>query len=323
MAGFSFFALLDDVSTLLDDIAAMTRVAAKQTAGVLGDDLALNAEQVTGMGQEREWPVVWAVCKGALLNKMILVPAALVISAFLPQVIPWLLLLGGTFLCFEGFHKVYHYFYTRAKHQEDDPAAEEHAKEILDALSGVDPAAYEKERVKGAIRTDFILSAEIIVLTLGVVSTQSLPVQLGVLAAISMIATLGVYGLVAGIVKIDNLGLYLTQRPNDRVLASAGHALGRGMLRAAPWIMKSLSVIGTIAMFLVGGGLYAHNIHAIGDILASWAAATGALSGLVGFILPGFFGLLVGALVNLIIAVASRILPRKKTQKLPTKISQI
>lgn len=311
MAGFSFFALLDDVATLLDDISVMTRVAVKQTAGVLGDDLALNAEQVTGMGQEREWPVVWAVCKGAALNKVILVPAALLISAFLPQIIPVLLLIGGTFLCYEGFHKVYHYFFKK-KHKDAKPAGEFDPKQAAKVLPPVDMVAYEKERVKGAIRTDFILSAEIVVLTLGVVSTQSLPVQLGVLAAISAVATGAVYGLVAGIVKIDNVGLYLTQRKGDGVMTRILHAIGRGMLRAAPWVMKSLSVIGTIAMFLVGGGLYAHNIHAIGDLLNAWAAATGPLSTVVGILLPGVFGLLVGAVVNVVIALASPLLPKRK-----------
>jgi len=315
MAGFSFFALLDDVATLLDDISMMTRVAAKQTAGVLGDDLALNAEQVTGMGQEREWPVVWAVFKGAALNKVILVPAAMLISAFVPQIIPILLLIGGTFLCYEGFHKVYHYFLKRTRPEDIkprplDPAL---AAEVLPAL---DMVAYEKERVKGAIRTDFILSAEIIVLTLGVVSQQSLGVQLGVLAAISAIATGAVYGLVAGIVKIDNVGLYLTMRPGDGVMTRILHSIGRGMLRAAPWVMKSLSVIGTIAMFLVGGGLYAHNIHAIGDLLNGWAAATGPLSTVVGIILPGFFGLFVGGIANIIIALATPFLPKPK-EKIP------
>lgn len=320
MAGTSFLTLLDDVATLLDDISVMTRVAAKQTAGVLGDDLALNADQVTGMGQEREWPVVWAVCKGALLNKVILVPVALLISKFLPWLIPWLLLIGGTFLCYEGFHKVYHYFFMRGHHEDGEKP---HTKDI-DTLAEIDPAAYEKERVKGAIRTDFILSAEIIVLTLGVVSTQSLPVQLGVLTAISLIATLGVYGLVAGIVKIDNLGLFLTQRPGKNFMARASHSIGRGMVRAAPWIMKTLSVVGTVAMFLVGGGLFSHNIHAIGDLFAAWASTTGAMSTLVGIILPGIFGLLVGGVVNIIVAFAQKILPERKksTPKVPTQLKR-
>lgn len=306
MAGTSIFTLLDDVATLLDDISMMTRIAAKQTAGVLGDDLALNAEQVTGMGQEREWPVVWAVCKGALLNKIILVPAALLISAFLPQIIPLLLLIGGAFLCYEGFHKVYHYIFTHAQ-QEAETSPGTPLDEALNTPEEIDLVAYEKERVKGAIRTDFILSSEIIVLTLGVVAQQTLPVQLGVLAAISLIATGAVYGLVAGIVKIDNLGLFLTQRKGKNIVARAWHAIGRAMLRAAPWIMKSLSVIGTTAMFLVGGGLFAHNIHAIGDLFEAWATATGIFRPLVGVLLPGIFGLLVGGVVNLVIALGRKL----------------
>jgi len=268
----SLLVLLDDIATVLDDVALLTKVAAQKTAGVLGDDLALNAQQVAGVKADRELPVVWAVCKGSLVNKLILVPGALLLSAVAPWSITPLLMAGGLFLCFEGFEKVAH----KLLHQ---PAADavEHER-LVQALSNesVDLVAFEKDKIKGAVRTDFILSTEIIVITLGTVAGSSFLTQLSVLSGVALMMTLGVYGLVACIVKIDDLGLYLTQRPN-RVLAGLQQALGRGLLRAAPLLMKSLSVLGTLAMFLVGGGILAHGWHALGQGIEHLSALAGNL----------------------------------------------
>ncbi|RZL38197.1 MAG: DUF808 domain-containing protein [Rubrivivax sp.] len=254
----SLLVLLDDIATILDDVATMTKVAAKKTAGVLGDDLALNAQQVTGVNADRELPVVWAVAKGSLLNKAILVPAALAISALAPWAITPLLMLGGAYLCFEGFEKLAHKFLHSA--DEDKSHHEELVKAIADPK--VDMAAYEKDKVKGAIRTDFILSAEIIVIALGTVATAPLQTQLAVLVTVSVAMTLGVYGFVAGIVKMDDVGLWLSRKAG-----AAAQAVGRFLLAAAPRLMQALSVLGTAAMFLVGGGILVHGIaplhHAI------------------------------------------------------------
>ncbi|TXH88289.1 MAG: DUF808 domain-containing protein [Rhodoferax sp.] len=273
----SLLALLDDIATILDDVAVLSKVAAKKTTGVLGDDLALNAQQVTGVAAEREIPVVWAVCKGSLVNKTILVPAALLISVFVPWLVTPLLMLGGAFLCFEGFEKLAHKFLHTA--QED--AA--HEAELMQALAdpAVDLLALEKEKVKGAIRTDFILSAEIIAITLGTVQTQSWTTQLAVLSTIALLMTVGVYGLVAGIVKLDDLGLYLNRRAS-----SLAQAVGAGILWAAPWLMKLLSVAGTAAMFLVGGGILVHGLPG----MPHW-------EGLAALALDGGVGVLAGALV--------------------------
>jgi predicted DNA repair protein MutK len=249
----SLLALLDDISALLDDVAMLTKVATRKTAGVLGDDLALNAQQVTGIAADRELPVVWAVAKGSLVNKSILVPAALLISAIAPWAITPLLMIGGLFLCFEGAEKIVHRFLHRA---EDDA----HLRALAEAIAdpSVDLVAFEKERIKGAIRTDFILSAEIIVISLGTVATAPLGVRIGVLVGIALLMTVGVYGLVAAIVKLDDGALALS-----RTRSSLLQAIGRGILVAAPWLMKSLSVAGTAAMFLVGGGILAHGIPAL------------------------------------------------------------
>ena len=242
----SLLALIDDIATVLDDVSVMTKVAAKKTAGVLGDDLALNAQQVTGVKADRELPVVWAVAKGSLRNKLILVPAALLISAFIPWAVTPLLMLGGAFLCFEGFEKLAHRFL----HADDDA----HARQI-DALSdpSVDMVAFERDKISGAVRTDFILSAEIIAITLGTVATASFAEQVVVLAGIAIIMTIGVYGVVAGIVKLDDAGLALSKSANG-----AAQRIGRAILAVAPWLMKSLSVVGTAAMFMVGGGILTH-----------------------------------------------------------------
>ncbi len=257
MAGASLFALLDDIASLLDDVAVLTKVAAKKTAGVLGDDLALNAQQVTGVSANRELPVVWAVAKGSLLNKAILVPAALLISALLPAAIPWLLMVGGAYLCYEGVEKLAHKFL----HDGDDAARHEADMQAMND-DGVDLVAYEKQRIKGAVRTDFILSAEIIVLALGVVAGQAFLSQVISLVLIAVLMTAGVYGVVGGIVKLDDIGLWLMRGKGK---AAAG--LGRVLVAAMPWLMKFLSVAGTVAMFLVGGGIVVHNVGFLHHLL--------------------------------------------------------
>lgn len=294
MAGSSLLALIDDIATILDDVSVMTKVAAKKTAGVLGDDLALNAQQVTGVDADRELPVVWAVAMGSLRNKVILVPAALAISAFIPWAVTPLLMLGGLFLCFEGFEKLAHKFLH--DRSEDDAHHAEHVAALVDA--NVDMVAFEKDKVKGAVRTDFILSAEIIAITLGVVANEPLMQQLTVLSGIALIMTVGVYGFVAGIVKLDDGGLYLSRRTGTGYFRRAQAALGRGILRAAPWMMKGLSVIGTIAMFLVGGGILTHGTPGAHDVIHHAAVAAGPV---VGAVLPtltdAVTGVLAGALV--------------------------
>ncbi len=298
----SLLALLDDIATILDDVSVLTKVATKKTAGVLGDDLALNAQQVTGVRTDRELPVVWAVARGSLVNKSILVPAALAISAFAPWAVTPLLMVGGAFLCYEGFEKLAHKF----MHDAGDDA---HRAELAQAVTDpqVDLVQIEKDKIKGAIRTDFILSAEIIAITLGTVAASPFVTQVGVLVGISLLMTVGVYGLVAGIVKLDDFGLYLSRR------ASAGaQAVGRGILSAAPWLMKALSVAGTAAMFLVGGGILTHGI---GPLHHAIEAATGNIGGmggtLVSMLLDGLTGIVAGALVLGVVLLVKRLLPRK------------
>ena len=284
----SLFLLLDDIATVLDDVSVMTKVAAKKTAGVLGDDLALNAEQVTGVSAARELPVVWAVAKGSAINKLILVPAALAISAFIPWAVTPLLMLGGAFLCFEGAEKVLHKFF----HAKEDA---EHKSKLKAALrkSTEELKAVEKDKIKGAIRTDFILSAEIIVIALGTVADKSLAVQVGVLTTIAVLMLVGVYGLVAGIVKLDDAGLALVQK-DSRVLKG----LGNGILAFAPKLMTFLSVAGTAAMFLVGGGIVAHGVpqlhHLEQSLIAGLSQPWETLSSM-GF--GGAVGLLLGLLL--------------------------
>jgi hypothetical protein len=294
MATPSLLTLLDDIASLLDDVAVLSRTAAKKTAGVVGDDLALNAEQVTGVGTDRELPVVWAVAKGALLNKLILVPAALAISAFLPAAILPLLMLGGVFLCYEGFEKVWHKL---AGHAASDTARSARAAR-LGALAdpAVDLVALERAKIKGAIRTDFILSAEIIVIALGTMSTAPIGRQVAALSVIAIGITLLVYGLVAGVVKLDDLGLKL-----HRSAAGASRAIGAGILRTAPVLMKGLSILGTAAMFMVGGSILVHGIpwleHAITHHAEDAAAITPALGTIVGLALEALAGVLAGAIV--------------------------
>jgi predicted DNA repair protein MutK len=284
----SLLLLLDDIATVLDDVSILTKLAAKKTAGVLGDDLALNAQQVSGVKAERELPVVWAVCKGSLINKAILVPAALAIGTWLPWLVTPLLMIGGAFLCFEGCEKLAHKFLHKEEH-----AAEVSKHERAVADPAVDVVAVEKDKIKGAVRTDFILSAEIIAITLGTVQGQPFVTQLSVLIGIALVMTVGVYGLVAGIVKLDDAGLHLSQRDD-----AGSRALGRGILAAAPWLMKGLSVAGTAAMFLVGGGILVHGVPALGHAVEAWAVDAGSLVGGLGSM--GFnagVGIVAGAIV--------------------------
>ncbi len=282
----SFFALLDDIATLLDDVSVLTKVAAKKTAGVLGDDLALNAQQVTGVRADRELPVVWAVAKGSAVNKAILVPAALAISAVAPWAVLPLLMLGGAYLCFEGMEKLAH----RWLHAGD---ADAHRRELERALADpqVDVVALEKDKVRGAVRTDFILSAEIIVISLGTVAGEPLPTRVAVLAGIAVLMTVGVYGLVAAIVKLDDLGLWLARKPG-----AAARRAGAAILRGAPWLMKGLSLAGTAAMFLVGGSILAHGVPAVGHAIEHLGESLPA-GALVVLLLEALVGMVAGALV--------------------------
>ena len=268
----SLLVLLDDIATLLDDVATMTKVAATKTAGVLGDDLALNAQQVTGVNPDRELPVVWVVAKGSLLNKAILVPAALAVSALAPWAITPLLMVGGAYLCFEGFEKLAH----KVLHSPEEDQA--HHEELVKAITDpqVDMATHERKKVKGAIRTDFILSAEIIVIALGTVAGAPLPTQLAVLVAVAVAMTVGVYGFVAGIVKMDDAGLWLGRRTG-----AAPRSLGRFLLAAAPLLMKALTVLGTAAMFLVGGGILVHGIEPLHHATAHLAEGQARLVSLL------------------------------------------
>jgi predicted DNA repair protein MutK len=310
MAAGSLLALIDDIATVLDDVALMSKVAAKKTAGVLGDDLALNAQQVTGVNPDRELPVVWAVAVGSLKNKAILVPAALAISAFIPQAITPLLMVGGAYLCFEGFEKLAHKFL----HSAAEDAA--HEEELAQALaSGADMCEVEKDKIKGAVRTDFILSAEIIVIALGVVNAQgtSFGAQVAALVAVAVGMTIGVYGVVAGIVKIDDLGLYLSRKSG-----SATRAIGNMLLAGAPMLMKALSVIGTAAMFMVGGGIIGHAfepLHHLAESAAHAVAGVPVLGGVLAAVTPTLIdavaGVIVGAVVLLGVSIVQRLRGKK------------
>jgi len=298
MAGSSLLVLVDDIATVLDDVALMSKMAAKKTAGVLGDDLALNAQQVSGVRAEREIPVVWAVAKGSFVNKLILVPSALAISAFVPWLVTPLLMVGGAYLCFEGFEKLAHKF---LHSKEEDEAGHAHLTEAV-ADPATDLVAYEKDKIKGAIRTDFILSAEIIAITLGTVADASLTQQVIVMSGIAIVMTVGVYGLVAGIVKLDDLGLWLTQKPGQMA-----KKIGGGILSAAPYMMKTLSVVGTAAMFLVGGGILTHGV----PVLHHWIEGVGAAAGSAGFAVPmllnGVAGIIAGAVVLAVVTAVGKL----------------
>ncbi|MET6555395.1 DUF808 family protein [Citrobacter farmeri] len=288
LAGSSLLTLLDDIATLLDDISMMGKLAAKKTAGVLGDDLSLNAQQVTGVRANRELPVVWSVAKGSLVNKVILVPLALLISAFIPWAITPLLMIGGAFLCFEGVEKVLHTLESRK--QKEDPAERQRR---LEALAAQDPLAFEKDKIKGAVRTDFILSAEIVAITLGIVAEAPLLNQVLVLSGIALVVTIGVYGLVGLIVKPDDMGYWLAEKTS--VLAQA---LGKGLLVVAPWLMKSLSVVGTLAMFLVGGGIVVHGVAPLHHAIEQFAQQQSAV---VALILPTLLNLVLGFIIGAIV----------------------
>lgn len=282
MAGANLLALIDDIATLLDDVALMTKVAAKKTAGVLGDDLAVNAEQVSGVRADRELPVVWAVFKGSLRNKLIIVPAALLISAVIPWAVTPILMLGGGYLCYEGFEKLVHYCSPK------DPQQHE---ALLAAVKDqqIDMLAFEQTKIAGAVRTDFILSAEIIAITLGTVANTNLQTQVAVLSVVALLMTIGVYGFVAGIVKLDDAGLYLSRK------SSPWNQIGLALVRFAPYLMKALTVIGTIAMFIVGGGIITHGL----PIIESWLhhlPQSPAIS-LLTHLTPTLVGLLSGAIL--------------------------
>jgi predicted DNA repair protein MutK len=288
----SLLALLDDIATVLDDVAVMTKVAAKKTAGVLGDDIALNVQQVAGVNSDRELLVVRAVARGSMLNKAILVPAALLLSAFVPRAVIPLMMIGGAFLCFEGVEKLAHkLLHSKA---EDDAHHAEMVEVLIDPHA--DLVAFEHDKIKGAIRTDFILSAEIIVISIGTVAKEAFAVQVGVLVAIAILMTVGVYGLVAGIVKLDEAGLFLSRRVGETGLARAQRMLGRGILRTAPWLMKFLSIAGTAAMFLVGGGILTHNVPALHHAIET-ISPPGVLGPVSGMLADLAVGVLVGAVV--------------------------
>lgn len=303
----SLLVLIDDIATILDDVAVMTKVAAKKTAGVLGDDLALNAQQVAGVKADRELPVVWAVTKGSFRNKLILVPAALAISALLPQAIIVLLMIGGAFLCYEGFEKLAHKF-LHSK-QED----EAHHSALVNAIADpeIDLVALEADKIKGAIRTDFILSAEIIVISLGTVADKPFWSQVSVLTSIAILMTVGVYGLVAGIVKLDDGGLHLSQRQGDGAGARFARSIGRGILHAAPYLMKSLSVIGTAAMFMVGGGILVHGIPGA-EAWIHGLVAEGFVASVLPTLVAAVAGIIAGALVLLVVTGLGRLFKTAK-----------
>jgi predicted DNA repair protein MutK len=309
LAGSSLLTLLDDIATVLDDVAILSKVAAKKTAGVLGDDLALNAEQVSGVKADRELPVVWAVAKGSFLNKLIIVPAALAISAFAPPLITVLLVIGGLFLCFEGFEKVFHKYFHKSEELQQDKQALHQKKLATLADDNVDLVAFEQAKIKGAIRTDFILSAEIVVIALGTVQEAAFGIQVAVVSGLALAITFGVYGLVAGIVKLDDLGLYLLRKSVSGRFNTIQRALGRGLLIFAPALMKTLTVVGTIAMFLVGGGILVHSfewlhkqVHHLVEFLAH---SLGSIAEVVVPILTeGIVGIIAGGLILLTITVA-------------------
>lgn len=288
MAGSSLLTLLDDIATLLDDISVMGKLAAKKTAGVLGDDLSLNAQQVTGVRANRELPVVWGVARGSLLNKVILVPLALLISAFIPWAITPLLMVGGAFLCFEGVEKVLHTLAAR-KHKENPEARQQR----LEALAAQNPQQFEKDKIKGAVRTDFILSAEIVAITLGIVADAPLLNQVLILSGVALLVTIGVYGLVGIIVKLDDMGYWLAERQG-----ALAQVMGKGLLVLAPWLMKILSVVGTLAMFLVGGGIVVHGITPLHHAIEHFAAGQHAL---MQMLIPVVANLLLGFVIGAVV----------------------
>ena len=304
MASGSLLLLLDDIASMMDDVAAMSKLAAKKSAGVLGDDLALNAQQVVGIKPERELPVIWAVAKGSLLNKVILVPAALLISAFLPWAITPLLMIGGGFLCYEGFEKIHHLRHKKAPNKKIAQQDRLHAL----ADTSVDMQVFERNKIKGAIRTDFILSAEIIAITLGIVAGAPLLEQFLVLSAISVAVTVLVYGLVATIVKIDDVGLHLSEQEGMQA------SIGQGLLWFAPYLMKTLSIVGTAAMFMVGGGILVHGLPLLTDWLHVISAGfTGITHTALGTVFNAVVGVVAGALLFVLINLGMSFFKRSTT----------
>ncbi len=367
----SLLALIDDITSVLDDVAVLSKVAVKKTTGVLGDDLALNAQQVSGVKAERELPVVWAVAKGSFINKAILVPAALAISAFAPWAVTPLLMVGGAFLCFEGFEKLAPTLVAsrtvrglagrgsrdasplspvqtcssrfgaadsspsgaelawggpalrspahKFMHSAQEQVAERETLSKALADPAVDLRAVEKDKIKGAIRTDFILSAEIVAITLGTVQSSPFITQLTVLSGIALAMTVGVYGLVAGIVKLDDGGLYLSQQAGNGAWRGFQRSAGSGILLAAPWLMKGLSVAGTIAMFLVGGGILTHGIPPLDHAIEALAGQAGTLANMGAFlaaVMPlladALVGVLAGALVLGGVTLIQKALPARR-----------
>ena len=309
MTGASLLALLDDIASVMDDVASFTKVATEKTVGVLGDDLALNAQQVAGVRAHRELPIVWAVAKGSLVNKAILVPAALAISAFVPRAVTPLLMAGGLFLCYEGVEKIVHGIST----PRGGTAARREARVEAPKSAG-DIAAFERNKVRGAVRTDFILSAEIIAITLGTVATAAFATRVAVLVGIALIMTVGVYGLVAGIVKLDDAGMYLLRRPGESPLTRTQRALGARIVGAAPYLMKGLAYAGTVAMFLVGGGILTHGIPVVhrailnfGDQVDDVPALGAVFGALVPMLANVLAGAAAGALVYGIVAFVRRL----------------
>ena len=313
MAAGSLLALLDDIATILDDVSVMTKVAAKKTAGVLGDDLALNAQQVSGVNAERELPVVWAVAKGSFINKLILVPSALAISYFIPWLITPLLMIGGAYLCFEGFEKIAHKFL----HKQEN---ESHSKALAQAVADpkIDMVALEKDKIKGAIRTDFILSAEIIVIALGTVANEVFSKQVTVVSLIAVVMTVGVYGLVAGIVKLDNLGLHLMLKKGKSFYRQLQRKIGERILAFAPYLMRTLSIVGTAAMFMVGGSIIGHGVPVlqhfsenIAEVMRDLPAIGGVMAIIAPVIVDGIIGLIVGAICVAVYEMVKKLLPKK------------
>ena len=310
MAGASLLILLDDIAVVLDDVALMTKVAAKKTAAVLGDDLAVNAEKVTGVRADRELPVVWAVAKGSFRNKLILVPAALAISAVANWLISPLLMMGGLYLCFEGFESLSHKFFHSAEDQQ-------HVDELSETLADPegDLVEFEKEKIKGAIRTDMILSGEIIVITLGIVANANFLSQFVVVAGIAFSMTVGVYGLVAAIVKLDDAGLYLTQSEGEGLWPGFLRWFGLRLLSFAPLLMKTLAVVGTVAMFMVGGGILVHGLHPVQAVIERLVLELEVLGGVVQTIAPILsstaFGIAVGGLAVGLLSLARFVRPTK------------
>ena len=312
MATGSLLALLDDIATILDDVSVMTQIAAKKTAGVLGDDLALNAQQVSGVEAERELPVVWAVAKGSFINKLILVPTALAISYFAPWAITPLLMVGGAYLCFEGFEKIAHKLLHGAKE------AENHNKALVQAIvdTKIDLVALEKDKIKGAIRTDFVLSAEIIVIALGTVADKAFSHQVTVVSIIAIIMTVGVYGLVAGIVKLDDLGLHLMLKKGKSIFKQIIRKIGSWLLAATPYLMSFLSVAGTAAMFMVGGSIIGHGMPFVHHISESMIEILQPINGILAAIAPhlldAIVGLIIGALCVGLFEIGTKLIRKQK-----------